>query len=73
MNPIKKHRKEKKMSLRALADKAGVVPESVRQWENDGFMSTLQSLIEVSEALGVDKHTMLDELYDWRVSQYGRF
>lgn len=48
---IKKMREEKGLSQRRLADKVGVTPAAVYQWETGRAVPTLDNLVSLADAL----------------------
>ena len=59
---LRKCRKEKKMTLRAVAEKAGVSEGFMSQVENNVKSPSVDSLIKIGEAIGVNIGDLLNQL-----------
>jgi transcriptional regulator with XRE-family HTH domain len=59
---IRKHRKEKKLTLRAVAEKAGISEGFLSQVENSVNSPSVDTLINICNALGVNAGDLLNEI-----------
>ena len=58
---LRRHRKEQKLTLRAVAEKAGVSEGFLSQVENSVKSPSLDTLMNICEALGLDAGRLLDQ------------
>ena len=56
---FKEGRKQKNMSLRALAEKTGISHSHLRDIENGKYRASMENSIMIAEALGLDKREVL--------------
>lgn len=61
---IKKLREYKRLSLRQLADKAGISYTAIRNYENGERSMDVDQLCCLCEALGKDPKEFLDECFE---------
>lgn len=61
---LRRHRKEKGLTLKAVADKAGVSEGFLSQIENNVKSPSLETLLRVCEAIGVDAGRLLTQHKD---------
>jgi transcriptional regulator with XRE-family HTH domain len=59
---IRKHRKQKKLTLRAVAEKAGISEGFLSQVENSVNSPSVDTLINICNALGVNAGDLLNEM-----------
>jgi DNA-binding XRE family transcriptional regulator len=59
---IRKYRKEKKMTLRTVAEKASISEGFLSQVENDVNSPSVDTLIRISNAIGVDAGDLLSQV-----------
>ncbi len=59
---LRRHRKEQRLTLRAVAERAGVSEGFMSQVENNVKSPSLDTLINICDALGVDAGRLLDQL-----------
>ena len=62
VNPIKKRRKEKRLSQADLALLVGVSQVYISQFETGGLTPSEKQIKEITEILGIDKETLNKEL-----------
>jgi len=58
---LKELRKELRLSLRQLSEKAGVSPSTIQKIENNQISPTLATILKITKALGKDLQFFLDE------------
>ena len=58
---IRRHRKEKKLTLRVVAEKAGISEGFLSQVENSTSSPSLETLISISNAMGVNAGDLLNQ------------
>lgn len=59
---IRKHRKEKRLTLKIVADQASVSEGFLSQVENDVSSPSVETLMRICDALGVDAGTLLTQV-----------
>lgn len=57
---IRKHRKEQKLTLRAVAERAGISEGFLSQVENDVNSPSVETLIKICQAIGVNAGDLLN-------------
>src|SRR4030043_158168 len=59
---IRKHRKEKRLTLKAVAEKAGISEGFLSQVENSTSSPSVDTLISISNAIGVNAGDLLNQV-----------
>jgi transcriptional regulator with XRE-family HTH domain len=61
---IRKHRKERKLTLRAVAEKAGISEGFLSQVENAVSSPSVDTLISICNAMGVQAGNLLNQIHE---------
>jgi transcriptional regulator with XRE-family HTH domain len=59
---IRKHRKEKRLTLKAVAEKAGISEGFLSQVENSTSSPSVETLISISNAIGINAGDLLNQV-----------
>lgn len=71
MNPFRKHRLEKNITVLNLSKTLGVTHNVIYRWEHDETYPSVPNFIALADALGVTRNALMNELIKYRKETYG--